>query len=175
MKTSKLKEIEMIKAALYTDILKQKEWIETLRKQQVKKPEFEERLKETEQLYDRVCKKYFRLKAESEPSPVEVREVSQEELSEFLQGKELTLVGQTTSFKTHKEIVKWDVKGNGVTIIKTFDDVESVDHCYESMGGDPYLYIETKGVDFNIRMSKEGLKDFIDMLQEAYNNSKVRR
>ncbi|BAN59507.1 hypothetical protein N374_gp074 [Bacillus phage phiNIT1] len=56
MKTSKLKEIEMIKAALYTDILKQKEWIETLRKQQVKKPEFEERLKETEQLYDGYAK-----------------------------------------------------------------------------------------------------------------------
>lgn len=168
----KLKEIEIIKAALYTDILKQKEWIETLRKQQVRKPEFEEWLKETEDLYDRVCKKYFKLKAESEPSPVEVKEVSQEELSEFLQDKERTLVGQTTSFKTHKEM---DDKGNGVMIIKTFDDVESVDHCYESIGGDPYLYVETKGVDFNIRMSKEGLKDFIDMLQEAYNNSKVRR
>lgn len=31
----KLKEIEIIKAALYTDILKQKGWIETLCKQQV--------------------------------------------------------------------------------------------------------------------------------------------
>lgn len=69
----KLKEIEIIKAALYTDILKQKEWIETLRKQQVRKPEFEERLKETEDLYNRVCKKHFKLKAES--MPVEVKEI----------------------------------------------------------------------------------------------------
>ncbi|QZA69753.1 hypothetical protein 035JT004_264 [Bacillus phage 035JT004] len=103
------------------------------------------------------------------------RDISLEELYDFIQDKELTIVEQAYSFKTHKEIVKWDEEGNGTMIIKAFDDVESVDHCYESMGGDPYLYIETKGVDFNIRMSKEGLKDFIDMLQAAYDNSKVRR
>ncbi|QZA70041.1 hypothetical protein 043JT007_260 [Bacillus phage 043JT007] len=66
MKMNKLTEIEIIKAALYTDILKQREWIETLRKQQIRKPEFEERLKETEDLYNRVCKNYFKMKSESE-------------------------------------------------------------------------------------------------------------
>lgn len=127
----KLKEIEIIKAALYTDILKQKEWIETLRKQQVRKPEFEERLKETEDLYDRVCKKYFKLKVESES--VKIQEVSPAIKAEPYEVFELE-----TSKEDYEETI-WELKETVKRYEEALLGILSVDVMFLSMSGEEDL------------------------------------
>ncbi|WCS69647.1 hypothetical protein Goe25_00140 [Bacillus phage vB_BsuM-Goe25] len=59
----KLRELEIMKAALYTDMLHQKETISKLQGQGRDTTDFKAWLKDTQELYEKVCTKYWELKA----------------------------------------------------------------------------------------------------------------
>lgn len=63
----KLKEIEIIKASLYTDMLHQKETINKLQGQGRDTTDFKAWLKDTQELYEKVCTRYWELKAPKTP------------------------------------------------------------------------------------------------------------
>lgn len=59
----KLRELEIMKAALYTDMLHQKETISKLQGQGRNTTDFKAWLKDTQELYEKVCTKYWEMKA----------------------------------------------------------------------------------------------------------------
>ncbi|WCS69394.1 hypothetical protein Goe24_00140 [Bacillus phage vB_BsuM-Goe24] len=59
----KLRELEIMKAALYTDMLHQKETISKLQGQGRDTTDFKAWLKDTQELYEKVCTRYWELMA----------------------------------------------------------------------------------------------------------------
>ena len=63
----KLRELEIMKAALYSDMLHQKETINKLQGQGRDTTDFKAWLKDTQELYEKVCTRYWELKTPKTP------------------------------------------------------------------------------------------------------------
>lgn len=66
----KLRELEIMKAALYSDMLHQKETINKLQGQGRDTTDFKAWLKDTQELYEKVCTRYWELKAPKTPKTI---------------------------------------------------------------------------------------------------------